>query len=247
MRLLAAISIFILLAGGIYMMWPHDNVAAPSPPTIPPMVQQAVVPPPAPVSDASSEQHILTGEGIPAAITDIDQIAALMPTEAQVPLPTPPVKVGAGNSQAATQQRARQLQAQGASAAALRIYEQAGDDFASRVNKWGLIAESDAQRALPQLKALARERPDNAAARAQLGLALIKVADMDRALTELTTASSLAPTNAQIWYNLAVLADQMGNMQLAGTAYENALLNAGDAQVFDRASVQRRLNYLRGR
>ncbi|MGE3770637.1 MAG: tetratricopeptide repeat protein [Bdellovibrionales bacterium] len=216
---------------------------------VPIMPQPAAILAPAtlPLTARAEAPSEIIDDATPVTITDAAQIAAMLPAQAQIPLPVPPVKVGSDASPQAVQERARQLQAQGATDAALKLYTQAGDDFSSRVNRWGLIAESDAPQALPHLKALVRERPDNAAAHAQLGLAYIKLNRLDDAKAELLTATSLDTTNAQIWYNLAALADQMGDSPVAQNAYQNALLHAGDAPPFDRAIVQRRLNYLRGR
>lgn len=198
----------------------------------------------------------------PTELKSIADVAAMLPDSAQQPLPTAEEKaitVDGSSSPAALSKRAMALQARGANDAAIMLYDEASslgdaDNFSNRVNKWGLIAATDAARATNALRDLVAERPRDAAARAQLGIALVKLGRSNEARTELERAaaltSSTTPESAQVWYNLGVLYDNSQDRTAAIVAYEKAISGAittNQQDVIDVTALQRRLNYLRAK
>lgn len=250
--------LLVLIVGGIGMVAQHyltmptpvaidaDTAVAEAPIPTPGLIPPSLAPPAAP-SDT-----VTLGTVNPVDLQSIADVAAMLPSSAQQPLPTPQVKVESGPSPVALSKRAMALQAQGASDAAIVMYDKAGNDFHNQVNRWGLVAASDPERAVAPLRGLVNQRPDDAAARAQLGIALVKTNKPQQARRELERAAALAPANApgaaQVWYNLAILYDQSGERPTAIIAYEKALAGAmatGQQDSIDTTAIQRRLNYLR--
>lgn len=224
-------------------------------PIVTPVVtpQTAVV---APVVTNEETDIVTTPDFNPNELKSIADVAAMLPGSAAQPLPIPPVKVESNDSPTAMNKRAMELQSRGARDAAIQLYDEAdaagGADFSSRVNKWGLIAQTDAAKAVPALRRLVAERPRDAAARAQLGIALVKTGKYREARIELEKASALTPAtspdSAQVWYNLGVLYDKGSDRTAAIMAYEKALsgaVNNGQQKLIDTSAIQRRLSYLR--
>lgn len=195
----------------------------------------------------------------PTELKSIADVAAMLPDTVQQPLPTAnqAVLVDGSSSPIALAKRAMALQTRGANDAAIMLYDEANaaggaDNFSNRVNKWGLIAATDAPKAVGALRGLVAERPRDAAARAQLGFALVKLGQTTEARIELEKAAALAstttPESAQVWYNLGVMYDNSNERDAAIIAYEKAINGAitnNQQDVIDLSGLQRRLNYLR--
>lgn len=267
MRFVLALAI---IAGGGYVAYttyytPLESVETAQPvgptpaPTVPlpvPLPQAAAVAAVTIPEPTAAEETIDVNGFNPAELKSIADVAAMLPDTTQQPLPTQAVRVDAGDSPAALSKRAMALQGRGAHDAAIMLYDEAGaaggDAFSTRVNKWGLVAVTEPARAVSSLRNLVAERPRDAAARAQLGIALVKLGKTAEARTELEKAAALAPEttsdSAQVWYNLGVMYDTSHDRDAAIIAYEKAINGAvtnNQQDLLDISAVQRRLNYLR--
>lgn len=102
--------------------------------------------------------------------------------------------------------------------------------------------------ALSRLLDLEREYPNFSPVKAQIGLLYARMGSNPQALAYLREAASMAPATVMYQYNLAVLLDRLGRAEQAVVSYERVLagiLNGGVASDLSRASIERRVRYLK--
>lgn len=118
----------------------------------------------------------------------------------------------------------------------------------AQINKAGLTGVEYPAVALRTLLDLREKFPGNAGLSAQIGLMQARLGNDAEAFQYLGTAASLEPNNAEHIYNMAVIADRMGNAQKAIPLYEQALQMDGRDTQGERISrdvVYARLSVLR--
>ncbi|MCB9979150.1 MAG: tetratricopeptide repeat protein [Rhodospirillales bacterium] len=118
----------------------------------------------------------------------------------------------------------------------------------AQINKAGLTGVEYPAVALRTLLDLREKFPGNAGLSAQIGLMQARLGNDAEAFQYLGTAASLEPGNAEHIYNMAVIADRMGNAQKAIPLYEQALQMDGRDTQGERISrdvVYARLSVLR--
>lgn len=118
----------------------------------------------------------------------------------------------------------------------------------AQINKAGLAGVEYPAVALRTLLDLREKFPGNAGLSAQIGLMQARLGNDAEAFQYLGTAASLEPNNAEHIYNMAVIADRMGNVQKAIPLYEQALQMDGRDTRGERVSrdvIYARLSVLR--
>ena len=118
-------------------------------------------------------------------------------------------------------------------------------------NLMGLVGEKKPAVALQNLLNLREKYPRNASVAAQLGVAYAQSGNQQDGIRYLKIASELQPDNPFHFYNMAVIADQMGEREQAIQYYEQALdvysvNGSGSGGEFSREQVYDRLSVLRG-
>jgi Flp pilus assembly protein TadD len=148
--------------------------------------------------------------------------------------------------------RAIALQGLGQDAQALTAYEAVLNrqprNIEALTNMLGLLKGQDPQVALSRLQELRNTYPGNADIAAQLGVAAGTAGDTATALRAFAAAEALAPGDASVLYNKAVVLDRAGRTQEAAALYR-AVLARASAGTLTRAlpleSIRARLAVLR--
>ncbi|MCB9988869.1 MAG: tetratricopeptide repeat protein [Rhodospirillales bacterium] len=148
--------------------------------------------------------------------------------------------------------RAMALQNTGKTASAIGVYEELlelePDNAPAMVNMLGLIRQQYPSVALRRLMDIQENHPDNAGIAAQIGVTLADLQEYDEALRSLGVAASIEPQNAQHPFNMAIVAERMGDKKKAIALYEEALeLDAvyGNSRSVPRETIYDRLHVLR--
>lgn len=116
------------------------------------------------------------------------------------------------------------------------------------VNMLGLIKSQYPSVAYRKLKDLWDNNTQNPGIAAQLGLISASLGNIEDAVRYLGVAASMEPTNAQHFYNMAVVSDQAGAYRDALELYEKALevdITYGNGRSVPREQIYDRLAYLR--
>jgi tetratricopeptide (TPR) repeat protein len=144
------------------------------------------------------------------------------------------------------------LQKVGKGATAIGVYEElldiAPDNAPALINLMGLIREQYPSVALRRLIDLQDRYPDNAGIAAQIGVTQGDLQNYDEALRSLGVAASLEPRNAQHPFNMAIIAERMGDKTAAIKLYEEALETDavyGKSRSVPRETIYDRLHVLR--
>ena len=123
--------------------------------------------------------------------------------------------------------RAVTLQNLGMFEDAMRTYEELSDidprNVDVKVNMLGLLATKYPAIAMRRLADLHEQHPMNVGIVAQLAVTEANVGDFESALKHLGIASSMEPDNASHLFNMAVIADRVGQTSTAISYYEKAL------------------------
>lgn len=148
--------------------------------------------------------------------------------------------------------RAAALQHAGRREAAISAYDDVlkvdPSSVEAKINKAGLVGVQYPAVALRDLLALRDKHPGHSGLAAQIGLMQARLGNDAEAIQYLGSAASLEPRNASHIYNMAVIADRMGDRVKAIGLYEQALqLDGGDTQGVrvNRDAVYARLSVLR--
>jgi Flp pilus assembly protein TadD len=148
--------------------------------------------------------------------------------------------------------RAVSLQYAGRREAAIGAYDEIlkldPSSVEAKINRAGLVGVQYPAVALRDLLALRDQFPGHAGLAAQIGLMQAKLGNDAEAMQYLGAAASLESRNASHIYNMAVIADRMGDRAKAISLYEQALqLDGGDTQGVrvNREAVYARLSVLR--
>lgn len=133
--------------------------------------------------------------------------------------------------------RAVALQKMGQIDSALAAYEDVLNmdpkNLEALTNMLGLLKNKDPQLALEKLKDLRAAYPYQPDIAAQLGVAYAQSGDYDNALKYLNMAQALAPENAYVLYNQAVLYDKMGQSGKAGDLYRQIVRMYAEGDIKD--------------
>ncbi len=89
-----------------------------------------------------------------------------------------------------------------------------------------LLAKGEIRKAVPILRAVLNDKPDNHEARQRLGVALARMKDLSGAISEFQRILEDQPDNDEIHFNLATVLAQTGRLEEAVPHYRKAL--AGD-------------------
>ncbi|MCB1840397.1 MAG: tetratricopeptide repeat protein [Rhodospirillales bacterium] len=123
--------------------------------------------------------------------------------------------------------RAVALQNLGRFEDAMRTYEELSDldpgNVDVKVNMLGLLASKFPAIAMRRLMDLYEQNPNSVGVIAQLAVTEANLGDFESAIKHLGIAASIEPENAGHIYNMAVIADRMGQTSQAITYYEQAL------------------------
>lgn len=133
--------------------------------------------------------------------------------------------------------RAVSLQKMGQTDDALAAYESVLNlnpkNLEALTNMLGLLRAKDPQLALSKLQQLREAYPYQPDIAAQLGVVYAQTGDYDNALKYLDMARALAPENAYVLYNQAVLFDKMGRSEKAGNLYRQIVRLAAEGSIKD--------------
>jgi tetratricopeptide (TPR) repeat protein len=130
-----------------------------------------------------------------------------------------------------------------------KLLELDPDNHDAMVNMLGLLRKQFPEVALRRLINLYSQHPDKPGIAAQIGIVQADLGEFSEAMRYLAIASSIEPNNAQHVFNMAIVADKMGDRKAAVTYYQEALeldtiYGRGQSvprkSIFDRLAVLRR-------
>lgn len=130
------------------------------------------------------------------------------------------------------------------------VLAQNPDNTEAVINLAGLVRKQYPAVALSKLLDLSQKYPNSAVVAGQLGVAYADSGNFKDAYFNLSKAAALDPNNAQHYYNMAVVAERAGNVQIAIQNYEKSLevdaIYGEGSHVISRERIYDRLARLRG-
>jgi tetratricopeptide (TPR) repeat protein len=148
--------------------------------------------------------------------------------------------------------RAIAMQKIGSTDSAIQAYQELLDikpgNVDAELNMLGLMGEQYPAVALQRLMALRDNHPDNPGVLAQIAVAQGRLGQYPEALQSLGMASAIDKNNASHLFNMAVIADRMGNKSKAIQYYQSALETDtihGGGESIPREAVYERLAQIR--
>lgn len=148
-------------------------------------------------------------------------------------------------------EKANQYRARGLYETAKQSYYFLLDDDPTNLSVLTQLVDMASERSVSEgLKEIAFVKSnygESSAVLIQEGILLAKNSNQNKAISTLSRAVSLDPTNPIALYNLGLMYDRAGNAVKALEAYKSAIANAGDESIIPVSNIRKRMTALRQR